>query len=190
MSSLSLARLCLLSSCNESRCAPHRRNLKKEISHISPKTKNAYWQIVFMGCPCSGQAVDFINLPSCRAGTYFRYAAKVSKDAPNEEKGNKVALENRSGGFPLPFEIPLPFDRSRFASAHKCGGGLQIRYRGVVPATLAWLQLESLTARRAVLEFDCVRFLAADALGASVRRPNRGYMSGHCPPGAVDEWEK
>ena len=30
----------------------------------------------------AGQAVDFVDLPSCRAGTYFRYAAKVSKDAP------------------------------------------------------------------------------------------------------------
>ena len=29
----------------------------------------------------AGQAVDFVDLPSCRAGTYFRYAAKVSKDA-------------------------------------------------------------------------------------------------------------
>ena len=49
-------------------------------------------QLVLLACPHAGQAVGFVSSPSCRAGTYFRYAAKVSKDAPNEKKGNKVAL--------------------------------------------------------------------------------------------------
>ena len=86
LSSLSLARLCLLSSCNESRCSPHRRKSMIEISHTSPKAKNGYWQIISIICPRAKWTVDFINSPSCRAGTYFRYAAKVSKDASKERR--------------------------------------------------------------------------------------------------------
>ena len=73
---------------------PRRRNLTTAIDHLSPKAKIiADRQVIFgvalmprgqlisLTCPRAGQAVDFVDLPSCRAGTYFRYAAKVSKDA-------------------------------------------------------------------------------------------------------------
>ena len=55
----------------------------------------------------------------------------------------------------------------------------------VIPATLGKLQFEPPTAREPVYALDTVRFLAADALRASARRPNRGYISGHCPPGVA-----
>ena len=103
----------------------------------------------------------------------------------------KERKDNRSERFSsLSLESFPSFDRSRFASAHKCAVSHVYEIVKMIPATLAWLRFEALTAREPVLEFDCVRFLAADALGASARGPNRGYMSGHCPPGAVDEWEK
>ena len=57
LSSLSLARLCLLSSCNESRCPPHRRKLMIEINCISPKAKIiADRQLVSLARPHAGQA--------------------------------------------------------------------------------------------------------------------------------------
>ena len=57
------------------------------------------------------------------AGTYFRYTTKVGKGVPNERKGNKVALENRSERFSSPsFESPSSFDRSRFASVAEAPG--------------------------------------------------------------------
>ena len=62
-----------------------------ETDCISPKAKIiADRQIIFITRARAAQAVGFINLPSCRAGTYFRCAAKVSKDAPNERKGNEL----------------------------------------------------------------------------------------------------
>ena len=64
----------------------NRLKLKKEISHISPMAKKTYWQIILITFPFAAQAVDLINSPSCRAGTYFYCAVKVGKSAPKEGK--------------------------------------------------------------------------------------------------------
>ena len=65
LSSPSFARLCLLSSCNESRCPPHRRDLMIEIDYISPKAKViADRQIIFKDPPHC-----LFSFRSCRAGS-------------------------------------------------------------------------------------------------------------------------
>ena len=96
----------------------------------------------------AGQAVYFISLPSCRAGTYFRYAAKVSKDAPNEKKGNKVALGKPFRAVSLfPLETLFPSAESRNASARQARGGSQIRYFSVIRAQFGQLKVEPPTSR-------------------------------------------
>ena len=44
-----------------------------------------------------------VGLPSCRAGSYFRYAAKVTKGAPRREKKTVRAVFFSPLGFPLIF---------------------------------------------------------------------------------------
>ena len=154
----------LLSPQNESYRPPRRRKLMTETDYISPMAK-----II------AGQAVDFVDLPSCRAGTYFRYAAKVSKGA-SKERGKPFGAVSLS-----PLKSPL-LSTDRGTPPHgKRAGAHAFKGAKALPATLAWLRFEALTARELVLEFDFVRFLAADALGASARRPNRGYATGRCP---------
>ena len=131
--------------------------------------------MISLTCPRAGQAVDFVDLPSCRAGTYFRYAAKVSKGA-SKERGKPFGAVSLS-----PLKSPL-LSTDRGTPPHgKRAGAHAFKGEKAVTATLAWLRFEALTARELVLEFDCVRFLAADALGASAGRPNRGYATGRCP---------
>ena len=47
----------------------------------------------------------------------------------SRQKRIKGERETVRGGFPLPFEIPSPFDRSRFASARQACGVLRYRVR-------------------------------------------------------------
>ena len=77
-------------------------------------------------CAYAERAVDFINLPSCRAGTYFRYAAKVSKDAP-KGKGKPFRAVSL-----FPLETLFPSAESRIASARQaCGvSRFQVRKNG------------------------------------------------------------
>ena len=112
LSSLSLARLCLLSSCNESRRPPRRRKLMIETGYTSPKAKTI-----------AVKAVDFVSSPSCRAGTYFRYAAKVSKGAP-KGKGKPFRAVSL-----FPLETLFPSAESRIASARQACGVLRLRKR-------------------------------------------------------------
>ena len=72
VSPLSLVRLCLLSPHSESRFPPNRRKLTVEISRISPKAKNGYWQIISIIFPRAKWTVDFVRLPSCQEGRWFR----------------------------------------------------------------------------------------------------------------------
>ena len=58
-------------------------------------------KFVSLGCPHAGQAVDFVSSRSCRAGTYFRYAAKVSKGA-SKERGKPFGAVSLS-----PLKSPL-----------------------------------------------------------------------------------
>ena len=103
---------------------PGRRNLTIEISHISPKAKViADRQIDSITCAHAEWAVDFINSPSCRAGTYFRYAAKVSKDAP-KGKGKPFRAVSL-----FPLETLFPSAESRTASARQACGVLRLRKR-------------------------------------------------------------
>ena len=128
-----------------------------------------------MGCLHAEKAVDFVSSRSCRAGTPFRYTTKGGKGVPKGE-------ENRSVRFSSPLGTPhLSTDRA--SPPHgKRAGAYVIEEEKEVPATLA---LEPLMSREQFFVFDCVRFLAADALRAFARRPDCDYISGHSPPGAA-----
>ena len=86
--------------------------------------------MISLACPHAGQAVDFINLPSCRAGTYFRYAAKVSKGAP-KGKGKPFRAVSL-----FPLETLFPSAETRNASAHECAVSHVCESVKAVPATL------------------------------------------------------
>ena len=87
----------------------------------------------------------------------------------SRQRRAKEGEDNRSERFSSPsFESLSSFDRTRFASAHKCAGGLQIRYFSVVRAQLGF---ETLTPREIVYALENI-----SASGA-----NRGFASGRCP---------
>ena len=89
--------------------------------------------MILLACAHTAQAFGFVNLPSCRAGTYFRYAAKVSKDAPKEEGKPFRAV------FLLPLEtIILSADRGT-PPRIKCAGSHVFECVKLVPATLGYL---------------------------------------------------
>ena len=122
-----LMRLCLLSPHSESKRPPRRRNLPKAIDYISPRAKIiADRLIIFMGCPhCfltfarAEQAVGFIGLPSCRAGTYFRCTTKVGKGVQKREKTTV------RGSFLLSLE-PLIFRPIAVRLRRQGAGGLRL----------------------------------------------------------------
>ena len=144
-------------------------------------------RLIPLACPHAGQAVGSFGLPSCRAHAFMRVGTPTFVTRRKGGKGVPKGEENRSERFSegnlLPFLLwnPSSFDRSRFASVAEAPVAYVFDGVKALPATLAWLLFEALTAHEPVLEFDCVRFLAVDALGASARRPNRGYATGRCP---------
>ena len=116
-------------------------------------------QLVSLTCPRAGQAVGFVNLPSCRAGTYFRYTTKVGKGVP---KGEENRSERFSEGNLLPFLLwnPSSFDRSRFASVAEAPGA----YRNDISA---WFPRRAAPAGKSVVRargayvFKCVKVIHA-----------------------------
>ena len=113
-----------------------------EINCISPKAKIiADRQLVSLARPHAGQAIDFVSSRSCRAGTYFRYAAKVSKGA-SKERGKPFGAVSLS-----PLKSPL-LSTDRGTPPH---GKRAVSYvcEGIklIPATLATLWVETLTPR-------------------------------------------
>ena len=113
-----------------------RRNRKHKRLRREPRTCHRQ-----LAGPHAGQAVDFINSPSCRAGTYFRYAAKVSKGAP-KGKGKPFRAVSL-----FPLETLFPSAESRNASARQACGGSQIRYFSVIRAQFGQLKVEPPTSR-------------------------------------------
>ena len=111
-------------------------------------------QIISILCPRAGQAVDFVDLPSCRAGTYFRYAAKVSKGA-SKERGKPFGAVSLS-----PLKSPLPSTVRGTPPRVKRAGSYVIECVKLVRAQLT-IQIETApTSREPRRDIESVRHRA------------------------------
>ena len=121
----------------EALCASARRPIRGYATGGSPALV-PHRQVGLLVCPHVGRAVCFVNLPSCRAGTYFRCAAKVSKGAP---KGGKTTVRSCFlSSLWNPFYLSTargPPPRGKRAGAYVCESVK------VIPAQLGQVNVES-----------------------------------------------